>query len=155
MPRSQPAYLASVVAVEALELGAKDGAVVEVSVAVYAEEDFLGTSRVQVVLHHEIQELPVAVPDLIDELREGYAARDQTLAGLARLEFPQATIGVPDDDTGGDVPNPHSLLRHDGPFLARCGSFPIFPNYPSRRRLPIRRWPVESTFSRALCKASP
>ena len=125
MPRSQPTYLAPVVAVQALELGAEDGAVVEVRVAVYAEEDLLGASRVQVVLHHEIQELPVAVPDLIDELREGYAARDQTLTGLAWLEFPQATVGVPDDDPGGDVSNPHSLLRHDGPFLARCGSFPF------------------------------
>jgi hypothetical protein len=130
MSRSQPAHLAPVVAIEALELGAKDGAVVEVRVAVYAEEDLLGTSRVQVVLHHEIQELSVAVTDLIDELREGYAARDQSLAGLAWLEFPQATVGVPNDDPGGDVSNPHSLLRHDGPFLARCGSFPIFPTTP-------------------------
>jgi hypothetical protein len=37
---------------------------------------------------------------------------------------------VPDDDPGGDVSNPHYLLRHDGPFLARCGSFPIFPTIP-------------------------
>jgi hypothetical protein len=130
MSRSQPAHLAPVVTVEALELGAKDGAVVEVRVAVYAEEDLLGASRVQVVLHHEIQELSVAVPNLIYELREGYAARDQTLAGLAWLEFPQATVGVPDDDPGCDVSNPYSLLRHDGPFLARCGSFPIFPTTP-------------------------
>src|SRR5918998_1034746 len=136
MSRSEPAHLAPVVTVEALELGAKDGTVVEVRVAVYAEEDLLAASRVQVVLHHEIQELPVAVSDLIDELGEGYAARDQTLAGLAWLEFPQATVGVPDDDPGGDVSNPHSLLRHDGPFLARCGSFP-FSHYPSCRRLPI------------------
>jgi hypothetical protein len=125
MPRSQPTYLAPVVAVEALELGAKYGAVVEVRVAVYAEEDLLGASGVQVVLHHEIQELPVAISDLIDELREGYATRDQTLASLAWLEFSQATIGVPDDDPGGDVSNTHSLLHHDGPFLARCGSFPF------------------------------
>ncbi len=123
--------LVSVVAVEVLELGAEDGPVVEARVAVYAEEDLLGASRVQVVLHHEIQELPVAVPDLIDELGEGYAARDQTLAGVAWLEFAQATVGVPDDDSGGDVPDPHSLLRHDGPFLAPLrGRSPIYPTTP-------------------------
>src|SRR5918994_2797625 len=149
MSRGQPAQLTPVVAVEALKLGAKNGAVVEVSAAVYAEKNLLGASRVQVVLHHEIQKLPVAVPDLIDELREGDSARDQTLACLARVEFAQATVGMPDDDPWGDVPYPYALLRHDGPFLARCGSFPHFPNYPSCRRLPIRRWPVESTFTSA------
>src|SRR5215210_2558500 len=112
-----------VVAVEALELGAEEGAVVEVRAAVYAEKNLLGASRVQVVLHHEIQELPVAVPDLIDELREGYAARDQTLAGVA---FPQATVGVPDDNPRGDISNPRSLLRHNGPFLARMRVVPLF-----------------------------
>jgi hypothetical protein len=122
--------LAPVVAVETLELGAKDGAVVEVRVAVYAEENLLGAARVQVVLHHEIQELPVAVPDLIDELGEGYAPRDQTLAGFAWFEFPQATVGVPDDDPWGDVPDSHSLLRHDGPFLARYSQLPLMPPAP-------------------------
>ena len=126
MSRGQPAQLTPVVAVEALKLGAKNGAVVEVSAAVYAEKNLLGASRVQVVLHHEIQELPVAVPDLIDELREGYVARDQTLAGVAWLEFPQASVGVPDDDSGGDVSNPRSLLRHNGPFLARMRVVPLF-----------------------------
>ena len=126
MSRGQPAQLMPVVAVEALELGAEEGAVVEVRAAVYAEKNLLGASRVQVVLNHEIQELPVAVPDLIDELREGYAARDQTLAGVAWLEFPQATVGVPDDNPGGDVSNPRSLLRHNGPFLARMRVVPLF-----------------------------
>jgi hypothetical protein len=93
------------VAVEVLELGTEDGAVVEPRVAVYAEHDLLGASRVQVVLHHELQKFPVAVPYLIDELREGDTARDQKLAGLARVEFPQAAVGVPDDDPGGDIPD--------------------------------------------------
>jgi hypothetical protein len=61
----------SVVAVEVLELGAEDVPVVEARVAVYAEEDLLGASGVQVVLHHEIQELAVAFTDLIDELPGG------------------------------------------------------------------------------------
>jgi hypothetical protein len=75
--------LAPVVAVEVLELGTEDGAVVESRVAVYAEHDLLGASRVQVVLHHEIQKFSVAVSYLIDELREGDAARDQTFATTA------------------------------------------------------------------------
>jgi hypothetical protein len=65
------------------KLGTEGGSVVESSVAVYAEKDLLAAPRVQVVLHHEIQELPVAVPDLIYKLREGDTARDQTLASLA------------------------------------------------------------------------
>lgn len=110
--------LPPIVAVEVLELGAKNGPVVEACVAIYAEEDLFGASRVQVVLHHEIQKLSEAFSDLIDKLREGDAARDQTLASLARVQLTEATIGVPDDDSGGDVPDLHSLLRHEGPFLA-------------------------------------
>jgi hypothetical protein len=33
---------------------------------------------------------------------------------------------VPDDDPGGDVSNPRSLLRHNGPFLARMRVVPLF-----------------------------
>ena len=36
--------------------------------AVYAEEHLLWTSWMEVVLHHEVQKLPVTFPDLIDEL---------------------------------------------------------------------------------------
>jgi hypothetical protein len=54
-------------------------------VAVYAEEHLFGTPRMEVVLHHEVQKLPAAFADLVDELREGDAARDQTLAGVAGL----------------------------------------------------------------------
>jgi hypothetical protein len=118
--------LATVVAVEVFELRAEYGPVVEASVTVYAEEDLLGASGMEVVLHHEIQQLPIAVTYLIDELRERDAARDQTFAGLARFELPQAAVGVPDDNPWGDVPDPHCLLRHDGPFLARYEVVPLF-----------------------------
>jgi hypothetical protein len=118
--------LASVLAVEVLELGAEDGPVIEARVAVYAEKDLFGSPRVQVVLHHEIQQLPETLPDLIDELREGDAARDQTLTSLARVQLPQAAVGVPNDDPRGDVPDPHSLLRHEGPFLDPLWVFPRF-----------------------------
>src|SRR5215212_3062315 len=110
--------LRALLAVEVLELGAEDGPVVDARVAGYAEEHFFGTPRMEVVLHHEVQELPTAFPDLIDKLREGDAARDQTLAGVARVELAQAAVGVPDDNAGSDVPDPHCLLRHEGPFLA-------------------------------------
>src|SRR5215210_3000530 len=110
--------LRALLVVEVLELGAEDGPVVEPRVAVYAEEHLFGAPRVEVVLHHEVQELPAAFPDLVDELREGDATRDQTLARVARFELTQATVGVPDDNSGSDVPDPHCLLRHEGPFLA-------------------------------------
>jgi hypothetical protein len=125
------------VTVEVLELGTEGGSVIETPVAVYAEKDLLGTSRVEIVLHHEIQELPVAISHLIYKLREGDAARDQTLAGFARVELPETAIGVPDDDPWGDVPDPHCLLHHDGPFLARCGSFPTFPTTPDAADSPF------------------
>src|SRR3990170_4686207 len=86
--------LAPVVAVEVLELGAEDGPIVEFRVAVYAEEHLLGTPRMEVVLHHEVQKLPAAFADLVDELREGDATQDQTLAGVARLQLAQTTVGV-------------------------------------------------------------
>jgi hypothetical protein len=109
---------ASVVTIEVFELGAEDGPIAEPRVAVYAEEHLLGTPRMEVVLHHEVQKFPAAFADLVDELREGDAARDQTLASVAGLELAKATVGVPDYDTGGDVPDPHYLLHHEGPFLA-------------------------------------
>ena len=46
MSRGQVTYLAAVVAVEALELGAEDGPVVELRVALNAEEDLLGAAGV-------------------------------------------------------------------------------------------------------------
>jgi hypothetical protein len=47
--------LASVVAVEVLELGAEDGPVAEARLALYARKNLLWSSRVQVVFQHEIQ----------------------------------------------------------------------------------------------------
>jgi hypothetical protein len=85
---------------------------------IYAEKDLLATPGMQVMLHHEFEELPVAVSDLIDELRERDAAGDQALASLADVELAQATTGVPDDYAGDDVANLHCLLCHEGPFLA-------------------------------------
>ena len=65
---------------------ASHGAVVEVRVALYAVEDLFGAPRVEVVVHHKVQKLPVPVPDLIHELRERDAARDQPLACFASLQ---------------------------------------------------------------------
>jgi hypothetical protein len=109
--------MVALLTVEVIELGTQNGPVVECGVAVYTEEHLFATPRMEVVLHHEVKELLVALPDLIDELRERDAARDQTLARIARLELAQTPVGVPDDNPGGDVPDPHCLLRHEGPFL--------------------------------------
>jgi hypothetical protein len=68
--------LGALLAIEVLELGTEYAPVVEPRVAVYAEEYLFGTSRVEVVLHHEIQKLPATFPDLIDELRERDATGD-------------------------------------------------------------------------------
>ncbi len=105
-------------AVDAFELGAEHVAVVDLGVAVYTEEDFPGSPGVQVVLHHEVQKLPVSFSDLIHELRERNTARYQTLARLAWPQLSQATIGVPYDEPRSNVRDPHLLIRHYGPFLA-------------------------------------
>lgn len=105
-------------AVDVFELGAEHVTDVDLGVTVYAEEDLAGSPRVQVVIHHEIQQLPVAFPDLIRELSEGYAARDQPLASLAWPQLSQAPIGVSYDESRSDVRDPHLLIRHYGPFLA-------------------------------------
>jgi hypothetical protein len=75
--------LGALLTIEVLELGTEDAPVVEPRVALYAEEHLFGTSRVEVVLHHEVQKLPATLPDLIDELRERDATGDQTLACVA------------------------------------------------------------------------
>src|SRR5215203_348199 len=110
---------APVVAVEAFQLGAEEGTVVEAGQAVYAEKHLLRASRVQIVIHHEIEEFPVFLTDLIHELRERYAARDKSLARFVGIQLPQTAVGVPHDEPRGDVPETHSLLHHqNGPFLA-------------------------------------
>jgi hypothetical protein len=108
---------APIVAVEEFELGTQYGPIEVPSVAVYAKEHLLWTSRMEVVLHHEVQKLSATFAHLVDELRKGDAARDQTLARVAGLELSQSTVGVPDDDTGCDVPDLHCLLHDEGPFL--------------------------------------
>src|SRR5215212_9541270 len=123
--------IAPVVAVETFQLRAKECTVVETRVAVDAEEHLLRTARVQVVVQHEVEELPVLFADLIHELRERDAARDQTLARFVGVELSQTTVGVPHDEPRGDVSQTHSLLHHqDGPFLAPGGVFPRFPDTP-------------------------
>src|SRR4028119_1798394 len=97
---------ASALIVEAGELGAEHAADAEAGVAVDAEDDLLRAPRVQVVLHHKIQKLHITVPDLIHELRKRDAARDQTLARLAGVEFAESPVGMPDDKPGDDVPPP-------------------------------------------------
>jgi hypothetical protein len=119
------------VAVEALQLRAKEGTVIEASVAVYAEKHLLGASRVKVVVHHEIKELLVLFADLIHKLRKRDAARDQTFASFAWIQLSQTTVGVSHDEPGGDISQTHSLLHHqDGPFLAPGGVVPRFPDTP-------------------------
>src|SRR5215208_1524497 len=104
--------------VESPQLGTQSIATVELGVAVHAVKDLGGTSRVQVVLHHEVQELPKTFADLVHELRKRDFARDQTLAGLGDLELPQPTVGVPDYEPRDDFLDAQLLLRHYGPFLA-------------------------------------
>ena len=103
--RSADAF-APVVTVEAFQLRAKESTVVETRLTVDAEEHLLGTTRMQVVVHHEIEKLPVLFADLIHELRERDAARDQTLARFVGIQLAQTTVGVPYDEPGGDVPVP-------------------------------------------------
>jgi hypothetical protein len=123
--------VAPVVTVEAFQLRAKESTVVDTRLTVDAEEYLLGTTGMQVVVHHEIEKLPVLFADLIHELRERDAARDQTLARFVGIQLAQTTVGVPYDEPGGDVPQSHSLLHHqDGPFLAPGGVVPRFPDTP-------------------------
>jgi len=105
-------------AVDAFELGAEHVAVLDLRVTLYAEQDLSGTPRMQVMLHHEVQQSPIPFPNLVHELRERNAARDETLASLAWRQLSQATIGVPYDEPRSNVRDPHLLLRHYGPFLA-------------------------------------
>src|SRR5829696_803574 len=122
---------APLVAVEAFQLRAKEGTIVETCVAVDAEEHLLRTARVQVVIKHKVEELSVLFADLIHELRKRDAARDQTLARFVGIQLSQTTVGVPHDEPGGDVPQSHSLLHHqDGPFLAPGGVVPRFLDTP-------------------------
>src|SRR5215211_211005 len=81
--------LGPVLAVEALELGAQEVTVVEARVAVYTEQDLLRASWVQVVVHHEVEQFFVFLPDLVHELGERDAPRDQTLARLPGVELTQ------------------------------------------------------------------
>ena len=108
----------AVEAVDVFELRAQDVPASNLRVTVYAEEHLFGTTGMQVVFHHEVQQLPVSFSDLIHELREGYAARDELLASLALRHLPQAAVGVPYDDPRNNVRDPNLRFRHYGPFLA-------------------------------------
>jgi hypothetical protein len=57
-----------IVAVEVFELGTQYGPIEVPSVAVYTEEYLLWTARMEVVIHHEVQNLSATFADLIDEL---------------------------------------------------------------------------------------
>lgn len=115
------------VTVKLTELGTQNVALVKTRPAIYAEQNLGRTARMQVMLYHEIQELPVAFTDLIHEFRESYAARDQTLASLTRLKFTKTAACMPDYDSGSNILYSQTLLRHYGPFLAPQGeSIPRF-----------------------------
>ncbi len=88
------------------ELAEEPRAVAQASLKIYTKENFIRTPRMKVVLHHELEDLTVSVPDLIHELREGNAAGDQTLTCLARRELAQPPTGMPHDDAGDDVLDP-------------------------------------------------
>lgn len=90
----------------------------ETSVAIYAVYDILGTPRMKVMVHHEIQQLAVTFSDLIHELRERYTARDQAPTRLTRVQLPQMPIGVPYYQAGRYSLDSYILLGHYGPFLA-------------------------------------
>ncbi len=105
-------------AVDVFELRAQNDPVGNLRVTVYAEEHLFGTARMQIVFHHEVQQLPVSFSNLVHELREGYAARDELLASLALRHIPQTAIGVPYYEPRNNVRDPYLLLRHYGPFLA-------------------------------------
>jgi hypothetical protein len=59
---------APIVAVEEFELGTQYGPIEVPSVAVYAKEHLLWTSRMEVVLHHEVQKFSATFADLVDKL---------------------------------------------------------------------------------------
>jgi hypothetical protein len=114
--------------VEPPELGAQNVASIEISVAVHTVQDLVWASRMQVVLHHEVQKLPETFADLIHELRERDLASDQPLAGLGKLKLPQPAVGVPYYEPRDDLLDAQLLLRQYGPFLAPKDE--LFPTSP-------------------------
>jgi hypothetical protein len=98
------------------ELPEQNIPLLDLGVTVYAEDDLLKTTGMEIVIHHEVENLPVTFPDLIHELREGYAPRNEPLAGLRIIEVSQPPARMPDDQTWDYVFRPDNLIRQNVPF---------------------------------------
>lgn len=56
--------------VEPSKLGAQNTPAAKLRVAIHAVENFVGTTGVKIVFHHEVQKLPEAFAYLVYEFRE-------------------------------------------------------------------------------------
>ncbi len=102
-------------------------------VALYRKEHVLRPTGMKIVLHHKVQHLTKAVPDLIHKLAERDLPLHQATASLAYAKLPEPAAGVPDDKPRYYAPGNSCFIGQVFPFPGMAESRGTTPRNSSRR----------------------